>query len=147
MGVPAPEDIWTKLSAALNAGDVEAALALYEPDAGFITGTGELARGDVGLRAEFQGVVAANIKMAGKAVKTIVVKDLALVFVQYTASIPMGEGKESELSGLSTDVLRRQADGTWLSVIDNAFGTALVGGSPVPQEVLDAASAAAVSTA
>ena len=83
--------------------------------------------------------------MAGKAVKTIVVKDLALVFVQYTGKIPTGDGKTIELSGLSTDVLRCQADGTWLSVIDNPFGTMLVGGQPVAQEILDAANQAAAT--
>lgn len=145
MGVPTPEDMWTHLSTALNAGDLDAALALYETDAGFISGTGELARGEAGLRAEFETMIAAKVKMAGKAVKSIVVKDLALVFVQYTGTIPTGDGKPFELSGLSTDVLRRQADGTWLSVIDNPYGTTLAGGQPVSQEILDAANKAAAS--
>ena len=145
MGVPSPEDMWTHLSAALNGGDMDAALALYEPDAGFISGTGELARGEAGLRGEFQTMISAKVKMAGKAVKTIVVKDLALVFVQYTGTIPTGDGKTIEISGLSTDVLRQQADGTWLSVIDNPFGTALVGGQPVAQDILDAANNAAAT--
>jgi uncharacterized protein (TIGR02246 family) len=143
MGVPTPEDMFTHLSAALNSGDMNAVLALYEADAGFISGTGELARGESGLRAEFQTMISGKVKMAGKAVKTIVVKDLALVFVQYTGTIPTGDGKTIEMGGLSTDVLRQQADGTWLSVIDNPFGAALVGGQPVAQEILDAANQAA----
>ena len=57
MGVPSPEDMFTHLSAALNAGDMDAALGLYETDAGFISGTGELARGESGLRAEFQTII------------------------------------------------------------------------------------------
>jgi hypothetical protein len=46
-----------------------------------------------------------------------------------------------EFGGLSTDVLRQQPDGTWLSVIDNPYGAALVGGQPIPQEIIDAAAA------
>ncbi len=141
MGVDRPEDLFPMLAVALNSGDIGAALALYEPDAGFISGTGDLARGDAGLRGEFEGIVAAKITMVGEAVKSIVVKDIALVFVRYSATIPTADGKTLEMGGLSTDVLRQQADGTWLSVIDNPYGSALVGGSPLSQEIIDAAAA------
>jgi uncharacterized protein (TIGR02246 family) len=129
------------LAAALNDGDVSGALALYEPDAGFVTATGELARGDAGLRSEFDAMIAAKLQMSGEAVKTIVVKDIALVFVNYRASAVMPSGERFELTGLSTDVLRQQSDGTWLSVIDNPYGTALVAGQTVPREVIEATSA------
>jgi uncharacterized protein (TIGR02246 family) len=96
---------------ALNSGDIEAALALYEDDAAFVTGDGELARGREGLRAVFDGMVNAKIITKGAPVRTLVVKDLALVFVQYTGAVPLPDGKEMQLSGLSTDVLRQQSDG------------------------------------
>ena len=138
MGVSRPEDMFPKLEQALNSGDIEAALDLYEDDAGFVSGDGELVRGREGLRAVFEGMVNAKIITKGAPVKTMVVKDLALVFVQYTGTVPLPDGNEMQLSGLSTDVLRQQPDGTWLSVIDNPFGTALVGGQLVAQEILDA---------
>jgi len=142
MGVPRPEDMFPRLEQALNSGDIEAALALYEDDAAFVTGDGELARGREGLRAVFDGMVNAKIITKGAPVRTMVVKDLALVFVQYTGTVPLPDGKEMQLSGLSTDVLRQQSDGTWLSVIDNPFGTALVAGQSVAQEIIDAVAAA-----
>ena len=37
------------------------------------------------------------------------------------------EGNTVEMEGLSTDVLRRQADGIWLLVIDNPYGSAICG--------------------
>lgn len=138
MGVARPEDMFPKLADALNRGDVGAALALYEDDAGFISANGELARGAEGLRAEFQAMVDAKAVTKGAPVKTIIVKDLALVFVEYTGTIPLPDGKSIEISGLSTDVLRQQSDGSWLSVIDNPYGTALVQGQPVSQEIIDA---------
>lgn len=142
MGVPRPEDMFPRLEQALNVGNIEAALALYEEDAAFVTGDGELARGREGLRAVFEGMVNAKIITKGTPVRTMVVKDLALVFVQYTGTVPMSDGTEMHLSGLSTDVLRQQPDETWLSVIDNPFGTALVAGQPVDQAIIDAVAAA-----
>jgi uncharacterized protein (TIGR02246 family) len=140
MSINRPEDMFEELAAALNAGDVDRALALYEPDAGFITAQGDLARGNAGLRAEFQAIVAAKATMIGEAVKTIVVKDLALVFVRYSATMPGPDGKTLEFGGLSTDVLRQQGDGSWLSVIDNPYGAAFAEGQAMPQEILDATS-------
>jgi uncharacterized protein (TIGR02246 family) len=137
VGVKRPEDMFPQLAAALNSGDVESALKLYEPDAGFVGGTGEVARGEQGLRAEFEAVVAAKISTTGEAVKVIIVKDIALVFVRYQATVS-GGGQDFEMKGLSTDVLRQQPDGTWLSVIDNPFGTALLAGPPVAPEIIDA---------
>ena len=37
------------------------------------------------------------------------------------------DGKPMQLGGLSSDILRRQADGTWLIAIDNPWGTAILG--------------------
>ena len=142
MGVSRPEDMFPALIGALNRGDIETALGLYEDDAGFVSANGDVARGRDGLRAEFQAMVNAKAITTGAPVKTIIVKDLALVFVEYAGVIPLPDGKEITIRGLSTDVLRQQSDGTWLSVIDNPYGTALVGGQPVAQEIIDAAAGA-----
>ena len=127
MGFPRPEDMYPALAAALNAGEIDAAVALYEPGAVFITSTGEVAGTTAAIRAEFQTVVDSKLTMSGEAVKVITAGDLALVFVAWHASAPGPSGSPVELDGISTDVLRRQADATWLSVLDNPIGTALVG--------------------
>lgn len=127
LGSPRPEDIYPALAAALNAGDIDAALALYEPGAVFVTSTGESAVTPEAMRAEFQAVVDSKTTISGEAVKVISAGDLALVFVAWQTSSPGPSGTPIELEGISTDVLRRQADATWLSVVDNPIGTALVG--------------------
>ncbi len=141
MAIKRPEEMFPQLARALNAGDIEGALALYEPDAGFVSSSGEVARGMEGIRHEFVTLVAMKATTSGEAVKTIIVKDLALVFVRYSASIPVAGEAVTEVSGLSTDVLRQQRDGTWLSVIDNPWGSTLVTGVPLSQELMDAAAA------
>jgi len=37
------------------------------------------------------------------------------------------DGKPVEMNAMSSDLLRRQADGTWLIAIDNPWGTAILG--------------------
>lgn len=70
--------------------------------------------------------------------RAIIVDDIALLFVRYAWTIPTPDGRTTEIGGLSTDVLRRQGDGTWRMVIDNPLGTALVNGMSIPPEVLEA---------
>ncbi len=126
MGFVRPEDMYPALAAALNSGNVDAALALYEPGAVFVTSTGEPVNTQEAIRAELSAIVDSKSIMSGEAVKVIVATDLALVFVAWRASAPGPAGLPIELEGTSTDVLRRQADGTWLSVLDNPIGTQLV---------------------
>jgi len=57
--------------------------------------------------------------------KVILANDIALLFSKWNLSDP--EGNAVELSGQTSDVVRRQADGSWLFVIDNPFGAAGVG--------------------
>jgi ketosteroid isomerase-like protein len=47
---------------------------------------------------------------------------LALTGLKWSATGTDPEGKPVALSGNSTEVVRRQSDGTWLFVIDNPRG-------------------------
>lgn len=129
MPVAQPQDMFPALSAALNSGDIEGALALYEPGAVYVTATGENAGSQAAIRNEFQTYIDAKVKTSGEAAKVIIAGDIALVFVRWTVEAPMPDGSAVEMKGISTDVLHRQDDGSWLSVIDNPIGTSLIGES------------------
>lgn len=120
-----PEDVFELLKTALNAGDIDAAMSLYEPSATFVGVDGEAVTGPDTLREAFAGMVATKPTIRGKAVRTFQVNELCLVFVEWDASGTGPDGNPLEMGGLSTDVLRRQPDGSWLSVIDNPMGTAI----------------------
>jgi ketosteroid isomerase-like protein len=51
---------------------------------------------------------------------------VALHYSAWTSSSVDAEGKPQELGGITTDVLRKQADGSWLIAIDNAWGTSVL---------------------
>jgi len=50
--------------------------------------------------------------------------DLALTVSDYTITSTGPDGKQTSSSARGTEVVRRQADGTWRFVIDNPTGTA-----------------------
>ncbi|OLB71420.1 MAG: hypothetical protein AUI16_23350 [Alphaproteobacteria bacterium 13_2_20CM_2_64_7] len=48
--------------------------------------------------------------------------DLALIIVEWASKAVLASGEIEALSGTATDVVRKQADGTWKLVIDNPYG-------------------------
>jgi uncharacterized protein (TIGR02246 family) len=106
---------------AFNAGDVDATITCYEPEGCFVSKSGRVARGAAELREVYRITFANKPEMKFDIRKGIPAgDDLALVIVSWT-SLSLGAAKV--LSGTATDIVRRQADGTWKLVLDNPYGT------------------------
>ena len=121
-----PEDVSRLIGETFTSGDMEAALSLYEPDATFAMPTG-FGEGSVtgldGLREALGGFIAMSPQLQVNAGKTLVSGDTALVIGNWTLSGRDAEGNDIDTSGRYADVVRRQADGSWLFVIDNPNGS------------------------
>ena len=102
-----PQDLERLLVSRQRAGDVEGMVALFEPDAVVDSSDGKLARGRAAIRAFFAEQVTAGRKFQiGEQRPALVSGDLALT----STGLPDGS--------VTSEVARRQADGTWLWVID-----------------------------
>ena len=102
-----PLDLERLLIARQHAGDVEGMVALFETDAVIDSSDGRFTRGREAIRAFFAEVVASGRKFqAGEQRPALVCGDLALT----STRLPDGS--------VTSEVARRQADGTWLWVID-----------------------------
>jgi len=115
------------LFSSINAGDIEGTLKLYEKDGLFVAQPGAVARGKAEIRAALEGFAALIPTMKAISNNTIEGKDIAINYCSWTLTGTDPEGNAVRMEGLSTDVLRRQADGTWLLAIDNPYGTAICG--------------------
>ncbi len=102
-----PEDLSRLIVERLNAGDVDGLTALYEPNAVLALPDGGLATGSEEIRRAYERVVADRPRFEpGARQPTLVSEDLALT------SSRLANG------AVTVEVARRQADGTWLWVID-----------------------------
>src|SRR5438552_973573 len=110
-----------------NQGDVEAILAFYEPNAAFVAQPGQVAEGTAALRAALNGFLAMKPTLSMGKLQLVVAGDLALSLVKWTLEGTGSDGKPVQMEGTTTDVLRRQADGRWLFVIDNPWGVGILG--------------------
>jgi ketosteroid isomerase-like protein len=101
-----PQDLERLLVMRQHAGDLDGMVALYEADAVIDTGKG-LARGVDAIRALFAETIASGRKFQiGEQRPALIRGDLALT------STGMPDGS------VTSEVARRQNDGTWLWVID-----------------------------
>ena len=119
-----PEEADLLVIEAINAGDVEAALALYEPDATFAPEPGKAATGLEAIREVLNGFLALKPRLTIEVPQVVQSGDLALLSSRWTLKGTGPDGAPVELAGQGAEVVRRQADGTWRFVIDNPFAGA-----------------------
>jgi uncharacterized protein (TIGR02246 family) len=112
------------LVAARRRGDLEAALACYEPTAVIMAAPGAPLTGVEAVREFTKATMALDIAFGER-----VVIDQGSIALHLSAWVLTAEGQHEPSRGCSTDVLRRQPDGRWLLAIDNAWGPSLI---PVP---------------
>ena len=123
MSARTPEESSSLISTAINAGDVDAILALYEPDAVSVPPTGEGTINGDARRAMFEGMVALNPTLDFRVTRTLTSGDIALVTGSWTMKGTTPDGSPLDIEGAYADVLRRQNDGAWKFIIDNPLGT------------------------
>ena len=117
-----PIDTVNQLTDALNRGDLESAIRLYEDDAVLVAQPGQVARGSAALRAALRGFIDLKPTLAAQAQSIIEVVDVALYMGRWTLQGTDPGGRPISMGGESADILRRQSDGRWLIAIDNPWG-------------------------
>ena len=121
-----PIDTVNQLSDAINRGDLEAALALYEPNGVLVAEPGQLARGSTELRAALGRFIGLKPELRSETQSVIEVDDMALYTGRWTLRGTDPSGQTTTMGGVSSDVLRRQRDGRWLIAVDNPWGAKIL---------------------
>jgi uncharacterized protein (TIGR02246 family) len=105
---------------AFNAGDIDALMALYEPDCALVGAPGSVASGPDQVREGLMGLLALNGTAKLTTRDVVQVGDLALLSCSWTLDGTGPDGQPVSIGGKTAEVARRQPDGRWLYVIDNA---------------------------
>jgi uncharacterized protein (TIGR02246 family) len=121
-----PEGSVTRLTDAVNRGDLDAAAALYEPEALLVGQPGSEVRGHARIRETLRGFVGLRPTLTTTATQVLESGDLALYLGRWRLTGIGPDGAQVTMGGESADVLRRQFDGRWLIVVDDPWGTALL---------------------
>ncbi len=117
-----PEDIDRLFAAALNARDLNALAALYEPQASLTPSPGKTVTGTAAIRAALEMFVAMKPTMTITPRVVSRTGDLALVTAAWQLEMTGPDGKPAQMTGQSIEIARQQGDGNWLFAIDEPFG-------------------------
>lgn len=123
-----PEDVDKLLhEAIMGTGDLDAAMALYEPDAVFLVSPEQVVTGRAAIREVLQGMIASSGSGSIDGVTAVECNDgtIAVTRTKGTMTVPGPDGELLTMPFHSVEVVRKQSDGTWLFVIDDPGGNGL----------------------
>lgn len=122
MPADSPEEVAKGIGQGIGNGDLDGVMAMYEPNACLVLQSGQVLQGVAAIRESIVDFIALNPTMSAESRTVVQADDLAIVYVTWSLSGTGHDGSAINMSGHSTDVMRRQTDGTWLCVIDSPFG-------------------------
>ena len=124
MAARSPEEIDRLFEREVNAGNLDAVVALYEPTATFSVEPGKVVAGTAAIREGIAGFLALKPKIALSPRVLANAGDIAMVSSKWTLKGTAADGTAVDLAGESVEIIRRQADGTWKFIIDSPWGLA-----------------------
>ena len=117
-----PED-WPRLfERYLNAGDLDAVIALYEPEARFVAPSGEVLVGHDEMRKVIGKMIEAKTRLRARVVRAVTVGEIAYLSSDFEGTTIDDSGRTVAILSKAIEVLRRQADGRWKLIVGNPHG-------------------------
>ena len=117
-----PVELDRKFEQALNAGDIDALVALYEPAAALMPSPGNVVVGAAAIREALARFIAAKPTIATSGKLVAQTGDIALLANRWTLKLTGPDGKPTTMTGNAVEVARRQPAGHWLFAMDMPFG-------------------------
>jgi uncharacterized protein (TIGR02246 family) len=118
-----PQELHALLSAAVSQRDLAAYLALYEPGAALTRQAGGVAVGPDAIASEIGAFLALTGTLTVKTARIVTTGDVALMHSvgSFSGTAPDGSAVDVPAHP-AAEVARRQADGTWLFVVNDPWG-------------------------
>ena len=107
----------------IRAGDVEGAVRCLDVNAIYVTEAGKFVQGRASTRAAVAKV--AGLKPDLQAKRSAILMpggDIASLVDEWTLKATLPNGQKLDLAGVSSDILKRQANGVWTYLVDNPYG-------------------------
>jgi uncharacterized protein (TIGR02246 family) len=122
MKVFSPENMNSAFAEAFNSKSIESLVSLYEPKAVLVPRPGHVIEGLEAIQAALEELLALNGSIRSANRYTLVQGDIALLRAEVHLIGTAPDGTRVEIRNHTAEVVRRQADGRWLYIIDHAYG-------------------------
>ncbi len=108
---------------ALNAGDLEGLVSLYDERATIRTADSRVEQGLAAVRVEMEDLIASKATLVNTARHTLQSGDTALIVVDWNLVFSTPDGQRIERRGTATNVLKKDPDRGWRLLVANPQGT------------------------
>jgi len=112
------EDAHATLAAAFNSGNVATVLQMYDTTGIIVPEPGKPVSGNDKFEESVKAILSIKGRMEIKTVYCLQTGDIALGRSEWSIT----DGDEVKISAKGIEVMKRQTDGSWKIVIDQAFG-------------------------
>ena len=118
MAANKPEDWPQAFTRHVAAGDIEAVVALYAPEATFVTRSGDTLVGREAIRPVLAELIRNRTRLQGRVARVLTVGDVAILYTDFEGTtVDPSSSRTIEMRSNAIEVLRRQADGTWTLIV------------------------------
>jgi uncharacterized protein (TIGR02246 family) len=117
-----PEDWLRVFEQRLNAGDLDAVIALYEPAAHFIANSGETLAGHDAIRKALGSLIQAKTHFRSRVVRAVTFDNVAQLYTDFEGTRIDESGKTVPVHNNAVEVLRRQSEGSWKLIMGDPNG-------------------------
>ena len=118
------DEVFEQFDRGFRSRDIDLLLELYEPDARLVLPDGSVAAGTTAIGEALRGLLLDDMEFELEKPVIVEAGDIAILYARWQLRGTAANGEPVAMAGRSGDVFRRQPDGRWLVVIDNAFGNA-----------------------
>jgi len=117
-----PEECDALFAQHVQAGELDALVALYEPNAALVQQDGSAATGHAAIREGLAGFVALRPSLRMNVLRVVrAADDLAVLYNDWSGSATAPDGSTMTFAGRAVEIVRRQSDGSWRFAIDDPW--------------------------
>ncbi|UUZ83920.1 DUF4440 domain-containing protein [Paenibacillus sp. P26] len=117
-----PQNMNAAFAATYNLGGIDRLLALYEPDGILIGPDGRTRQGLPFIRKTLEELLELKGRMNSTNVYCIPFENMALLRAHFVIETSDADGNPLRLEGHTSEVVRKQQDGSWLYIVDHPAG-------------------------
>ena len=121
MPAQTPEECDAMFEKYVNESNLDALVALYEPEAALCIPPGQVAIGTAAIRAALKPMFDAAFQVKCNVTQTFTSGEIAATYNNWTGTAKGPNGDEMSFSGKAIEICHRQPDGTWKFAIDDPY--------------------------